>query len=226
MEQYFLRPTTAGEPAGEGVTLVSAADPYEEIAAVAASICDDVRRRGLRYREIAVICRDLTPYRIALERTFAKYGIPFFADLPQGAMDTPAVSVVRAALDCAPRVFPPGISCALPRRQRWASPRKRPPSWKTTAMCGMWAVGTGRSPLKTIRMASRPTFPRRIPPGWSVSTGAPPGDPSAGAVPQGLREADGPAFPRRFASCWRASGQRSTSKPSAGLPNRRRSVCG
>ena len=28
MEQYFLRPTTAGEPAGEGVTLVSAADPY------------------------------------------------------------------------------------------------------------------------------------------------------------------------------------------------------
>ena len=108
MEQYFLRPTTAGEPAGEGVTLVSAADPYEEIAAVAASICDDVRRRGLRYREIAVICRDLTPYRIALERTFAKYGIPFFADLPQGAMDTPAVSVVRAALDCAAEGFSAG----------------------------------------------------------------------------------------------------------------------
>ena len=108
MEQYFLRSTTAGEPDGEGVTLVSAADPYEEIAAVAASICDDVRRRGLRYREIAVICRDLTPYRIALERTFAKYGIPFFADLPQGAMDTPAVSVVRAALDCAAEGFSAG----------------------------------------------------------------------------------------------------------------------
>lgn len=67
-----------------------------------------MRRRGLRYREIAVICRDLTPYRIALERTFAKYGIPFFADLPQGAMDTPAVSVVRAALDCAAEGFSAG----------------------------------------------------------------------------------------------------------------------
>ena len=52
---------------------------------MAASICEDVRRRGLRYKEIAVICRDLAPYRIALERTFGKYGIPFFADLPQGA---------------------------------------------------------------------------------------------------------------------------------------------
>lgn len=108
MEQYFLRPTAGGEPSGEGVILVRAADPYEEIAAVAASICEDVRRRGLRYKEIAVICRDLAPYRIALERTFGKYGIPFFADLPQGAADTPAVSAVRAALDCAAEGFTAG----------------------------------------------------------------------------------------------------------------------
>lgn len=108
VEQYFLRPTAGGEPSGEGVTLVRAADPYEEIAAVAASICEDVRRRGLRYKEIAVICRDLAPYRIALERTFGKYGIPFFADLPQGAADTPAVSAVRAALDCAAEGFTAG----------------------------------------------------------------------------------------------------------------------
>lgn len=75
---------------------------------MAASICEDVRRRGLRYKEIAVICRDLAPYRIAVERTFGKYGIPFFADLPQGAADTPAVSAVRAALDCAAEGFTAG----------------------------------------------------------------------------------------------------------------------
>ena len=75
---------------------------------MAASICEEVRRRGLRYKEIAVICRDLAPYRIALERTFGKYGIPFFADLPQGAADTPAVSAVRAALDCAAEGFTAG----------------------------------------------------------------------------------------------------------------------
>ncbi|MEI3580338.1 MAG: hypothetical protein V8Q30_10375 [Acutalibacteraceae bacterium] len=171
VEQYFLRPTAGGEPSGEGVTLVRAADPYEEIAAVAASICEDVRRRGLRYKEIAVICRDLAPYRIALERTFGKYGIPFFADLPQGRR------ILRRYRQCGrrwtvpPRALRRGISCGLPRRQPWVSTPKPPLSWKTTAMCGMWAAGTGRSPLRTIRGASRRSFRLRTPPVWSASMG-------------------------------------------------------
>lgn len=103
LEQGFFqsRPASDGpKPLGD-LRLVQGADVYEECLYMAASIVEDVRKRGLRYNEIAVICRDLTPYRIALTRVFERYGIPFFADLPQSAGGTPAVMAVGAALSCA-----------------------------------------------------------------------------------------------------------------------------
>lgn len=108
IERGLFRERPAGEPAGEGVVLVEAGDVYEECAAVAASICADVRKRGMRYNQIAVICRDLTPYRIALTRSFERHGIPFFADLPEGAGSTPAVVAAETALDCAAEGFTAG----------------------------------------------------------------------------------------------------------------------
>ena len=103
LEQGFFqsRPASDAPKSLGDLRLVQGADVYEECLYMAASIVEDVRKRGLRYNEIAVICRDLTPYRIALTRVFERYGIPFFADLPQSAGGTPAVMAVGAALSCA-----------------------------------------------------------------------------------------------------------------------------
>lgn len=102
LEQGFLQPHPREEvpPAGEALRLVQGADVYDECLYLAAAIAEDVRTRGLRYNEIAVICRDMSPYRIALVRVFQKFGIPFFADLPQSAANTPAITAVAAALAC------------------------------------------------------------------------------------------------------------------------------
>ena len=92
----------AGEPyAGQGgaVTVVSAPDPYAEAEYVAATVCELVRTRGLRYREIAVIGRDLSAYRQAVESAFSRFEVPFFMDARADISDQPLTAAVLYALE-------------------------------------------------------------------------------------------------------------------------------
>ena len=111
--------------------------------------------------------------------------------LPQGDGYPGGFGGAGAALDCAAEGFSAGNILRFAKRQRWQSPREEAAELKTTAMCGMWAVGTAEALLKTIRMAPRPTFPSTRPAGARQRGGCAAGDPSA-ELPAGLREADGP----------------------------------
>ena len=64
----------------EGIFITEAANYYNEAETAASHILHLVRDKGYRYRDIAVICNDITGLGAALSRAFDEYGIPCFLD--------------------------------------------------------------------------------------------------------------------------------------------------
>ncbi|MBQ4051090.1 MAG: PD-(D/E)XK nuclease family protein [Oscillospiraceae bacterium] len=68
--------------------------PFDEADHVAAKICELVRE-GYRYRDIAVVGRDMDTRATALEASFERYGIPWFRDGGETADTMPLIRFVR-----------------------------------------------------------------------------------------------------------------------------------
>lgn len=83
-------------------------DPYAEMEYAAAEIRRLVCDEGYRYREIAVVARDIAPYLRAAEAMFARYGIPYFCDTREEAENHPLISGLLAALEAARGNFDAG----------------------------------------------------------------------------------------------------------------------
>ncbi|MEG1875308.1 MAG: hypothetical protein RR185_07025, partial [Angelakisella sp.] len=99
VESFLSTGIRLDAPEGEGVQLVRCADKYDEIRFAAAEITRLVRDCGYRYRDIALVCRNLSDYQTALETTFAAYQIPLFFDRKEQVTSRPVVAVLLAALD-------------------------------------------------------------------------------------------------------------------------------
>lgn len=84
---------------GDYVELVSAPSVYEELDYVAAKIRQLVSEKGMRYREIAVLCTDAGAYGRYVESAFARYDIPVFTDVPEPILYQPLINAVIAALN-------------------------------------------------------------------------------------------------------------------------------
>lgn len=84
-----------GEPSG--LEWVEALHPEEE-ALVAARAVLRQARAGVRYREMAVIVRELSTHAVALRRVFTRFGIPFFLDQRESVAHHPLVELTRSAL--------------------------------------------------------------------------------------------------------------------------------
>lgn len=100
LEQWFFRrPAAAYEgPCGE-VELVAATSRRAEVEAAAREIIALCRDRGYRWRDIAVLLRDLDTYQLLLTSVFDDYGIPYFIDRKRTVMHHPLVELVRSALE-------------------------------------------------------------------------------------------------------------------------------
>lgn len=85
------------------VTVVQAADVYEECEYIAARINDLALtdKRECRYRDIAVVFRNSERYVGVIDDVFKKCSIPFFMSRPQQAETKPLMRLVCAALDYA-----------------------------------------------------------------------------------------------------------------------------
>jgi len=81
------------------IRIVAADDPRTEVEAAARYILHLCRDRGLRFREIAVILRDLTAYRDLISSIFSDYGIPLFIDERKPATHHPLVQLIHAVLE-------------------------------------------------------------------------------------------------------------------------------
>lgn len=84
--------------AGAGVRAQTAANPYDELVQTASEIARAVREDGLRYRDIAVITRDISRYKTLLPSVFGRYSIPFFLDLRADPQSSALVQGMLAAV--------------------------------------------------------------------------------------------------------------------------------
>jgi len=78
------------------ISITSCADPESEAIFAAREILKFVRA-GHRYRDCAVIVRDLGPYYKPLASAFRRYGVPFFLDRRESVAHHPLAELTRSA---------------------------------------------------------------------------------------------------------------------------------
>ena len=98
LEMYWeANASTVKSSKGDTLRLVACQNPETEAVFAAREILKFVHE-GNRYRDCAVLVRDLEPYHKALARTFRHYGIPFFLDRREGVAHHPLAELTRNAL--------------------------------------------------------------------------------------------------------------------------------
>jgi len=83
----------------EGFTLVEAANVYNEAESAASYILHLVRDKGLRYKDILVLCNDMETRGEILVRVFEEYGIPLFTDTKKDILSNSMVQIVISLID-------------------------------------------------------------------------------------------------------------------------------
>lgn len=90
-----VKPSTESE----GITLVEAANVYNEAESAASYILHLVRDKGLRYKDILVLCNDMETRGEILVRVFEEYGIPLFTDTKKDILSNSMVQIVISLID-------------------------------------------------------------------------------------------------------------------------------
>lgn len=81
------------------VTIFSAVNIYTEVESTARDIIRLCRDRGIRYRDIAVVTRNLAGYQKLIQVIFNEYGIPYFIDRKRDISNHPLVLLVLSVLE-------------------------------------------------------------------------------------------------------------------------------
>ncbi|MHB8917557.1 MAG: 3'-5' exonuclease, partial [Desulfocucumaceae bacterium] len=81
------------------ISLFSSVNIFSEIEAAARDIVRLCRDRGMRYRDIAVVVRNLAAYERLIEVVFAEYQIPCFIDRKIDITNHPLVRLILSMLD-------------------------------------------------------------------------------------------------------------------------------
>ncbi|WRS28214.1 PD-(D/E)XK nuclease family protein [Oscillospiraceae bacterium MB08-C2-2] len=120
------------------VTLISAADPYEEMERVACSI-RRLAEEGFRYRDIAVVARKLEDYTGVIQRVFSKYDIPCFLDTREDIESSPLISGLLLAMEAVRSNFESTAMVALAKSPLMGLDREL--VWELENYCYSWGVG-------------------------------------------------------------------------------------
>ncbi len=100
LEKYFFNyPAPQYDRNPENVRIVAAANRRAEVEACAREIIRMARDEGRRWRDIAVLLRELEMYHDLVTGIFTDYGIPFFIDHKRKVMHHPLVELIRSALE-------------------------------------------------------------------------------------------------------------------------------
>lgn len=96
---YYAWPYKAYDQKTNDLQLFSSVSVFPEVEETARSIIRLCRDRGMRFRDIAVVTRDLESYEKIIEVVFTEYGIPFFIDRKVDIMNHPLIRLVLSMLD-------------------------------------------------------------------------------------------------------------------------------
>lgn len=102
--ELFALPAKKSEEK-EGITLVRAANYYNEGETAAAKVLELVREKGYRFREISLICNDLDTRGNIYKRVFEQYGIDLFLDQKRDILHSPAVVYIISLMDVITRGY-------------------------------------------------------------------------------------------------------------------------
>ena len=99
--QLYSVPAKAAESLqqSEGLTLVAAANLYNEAESAASYVLQLVREKGYQYSDIKIICNDQQTRGPILRRVFKEYGIDLFSDAGRDIMQSPVIRFVISLLD-------------------------------------------------------------------------------------------------------------------------------
>ncbi len=99
IEENFLRPVSGEKRPNLGeVRLIRAIDPYDEANFIAVTARSFAEEQGYRWRDMAIIARDLSPYEHALPAAFKRAGIPLYMDRNEGLSAHPLSAFISASL--------------------------------------------------------------------------------------------------------------------------------
>lgn len=102
----YLPPDSRFLPVQSNVVIEDYPDRNAEIAAVGDQILE-LARRGVRYRDIAVLATDLDAYGFGLKRAFEKRSIPLFSDFVRPVKNHAAAELMTRAVGCCASGFSP-----------------------------------------------------------------------------------------------------------------------
>jgi len=95
------------------VEIACCTDARAEAEWVAGRICELVRHKGYRYRQIAVAVPEMDIYAPYIESAFRRFGIPFFLDRPAAIRHHPLAQTLQAALAAADGFDTTDVLCTL-----------------------------------------------------------------------------------------------------------------
>ena len=94
------------EQSVDGITLIEAASMYGEAESAASHILHLLRDKGVRYRDIVVICNDQNVRGSIISRVFEEYGIKLFDDKKRTIMSSPIAIFITAMVDVVASGYP------------------------------------------------------------------------------------------------------------------------
>jgi ATP-dependent helicase/nuclease subunit B len=97
VEGGIVAPVHAATNASSALRLALCPDPEAEATLAARELLRHIRQGG-RWREAAVLVRNLELYHLPLQRVFARYDIPFFLDRRESVSHHPLAELTRSAL--------------------------------------------------------------------------------------------------------------------------------
>lgn len=108
LERHFFvypAPAFAGADTGvdSGLKLAAGANRRVEVEAAARAIIRLCRDQGYRWRDTAVVLRDLESYHELITTVFYDHGIPFFIDRKKPVLYHPLIELIRSALEAVGR---------------------------------------------------------------------------------------------------------------------------
>ncbi|MGG7214254.1 helicase-exonuclease AddAB subunit AddB [Clostridium nigeriense] len=98
-KHFFTYPFKPYKGKANNVRLYKANNSYEEVETIAKDILVMVRDKGYRYKDIAVVCRNIDQYEKIVTVIFNDYKIPFFLDKKREILNNPLVVLLISSLE-------------------------------------------------------------------------------------------------------------------------------
>lgn len=89
----------------DGICLLQAENPADEVDYIVNKIQQLVKKDGYRYRDIAVVCGDISSYANEINHQFEKNEIPFFMDEKRDVSGNPFIRLIKSVLEIIQRGF-------------------------------------------------------------------------------------------------------------------------